>query len=266
MLRIAPPAGQALRVGLWGCGPVGAQVAEGCRDGQGGTVEFVGVLARHASPALAETAAMLGAQACTDLETFLALRPSVVLEAASAAGLAELGPRILEAGADLIALSPACLIDPAVEARLQRAVEATGRTILIPSGSADGVDLLMATRHDELSSVRLIVTWRPSEETPPYTGQGEPQEVFVGTARQAGQRFPRHLNFTVAIGLAGLGLDRTEVRILIDPTVPWTIYQLEAEARATSLRARVELRRPGGRRGRFAAMSGLAALRELSGG
>src|SRR5947207_12983845 len=96
---------RVLRLGLWGCGNVGRQIADGCLAGFSGEVEVIGVLARGRSDRLIETAASLGAWACTSLEELLALGLDVVIEAASGAGLAELGPRILEAGIDLIALS-----------------------------------------------------------------------------------------------------------------------------------------------------------------
>lgn len=265
MFTIGPRPEEPLRVGLWGCGELGKQVAEGIREGKAGNVRVVGVFARRRTPDLLETAASLDAEPTTDLEAFLRLRPSVVLEVARAAPLAELGPRILEAGVDLIALSPSCLFDDEVEARFQRAAEASGRTLIIPSASAVGIDLLLANRRDDLRSVRLTITWRPNDELPPYTGKGEPQEVFVGSAREVGRRFPRHLNFVVVVALAGLGLDATEVRIKLDPAARGTSYVIEVDAAATGLRAEVELRRPTARRGRTAVLAGLQALRQLAG-
>jgi aspartate dehydrogenase len=265
MLTIGPRPSEPLRVGLWGCGELGTQVAAGIRAGLAGNVRVLGVLARRRSPALLETAASLAAEPCTDLDAFLRLRPTIVLEVARAAGLAELGPRILEAGVDLVALSPSCLFDEAVEARFQQAAQASGRTLLIPSASADGVDLLLANRRDELRSVRLSITWPPNAELPPYTGNGEPQEVFAGTAREVGRLYPRQLNFVVTIALAGLGLDRTEVRMRLDPTARSTGYVLEVDAAATSLRAEVQLRRPTNQRGRTAVLAALETLRELAG-
>lgn len=265
MLTISPRPKEPPRVGLWGCGELGKQVAAGIRAGQAGRIDVVGVFARRRSPDLLETAAALGAEPCTDLEAFLRTRPSVVLEVARAAGLAELGPSILEAGVDLIALSPSCLFDAAVEERFRRAAESSGRSLIIPSASAVGIDLLLANRRDDLRSVRVTITWRPNAELPPYTGAGEPQEAFVGSAREAGRLFPRQLNFAVAIALAGLGLDRTELRVVLDPAARLTGYVLEVDAAATALRAEVELRRPDNLRGRTAVLAGLQALRQLAG-
>jgi aspartate dehydrogenase len=264
MLTIGPRAVEPLAVGLWGCGSIGRQIAEKVAVGQGGNVRIVGVLARATSAGLAECAALVDAQPCTSLDALLDLGPKVVLEAASAEGLAEQGPTILESGVDLIALSPSCLFDAAIEARFREAARSSGRTMLIPSASAAGVDHLLANRDDELRSVRLIITWHPNPRAVPYTGQGEVQQVFEGTARQAGRLHPRTLNFVVAIALAGLGLDHTAVRIQLDPNATFTSYRLELDAATTGLQAEVELRRPDGRRGRTAALSALATLRQLS--
>lgn len=265
MLKISPKTTVPLRVGLWGCGDLGKQVAEGIRAGQGGNVRAVGVLASRRSQDLLETAASLGAEPCTSLDDFLALGPAVVLEVARAGPLAELGPKILEAGADLIALSPSCLFDEAVEARFKQAADASGRSMLMPSASAAGIDFLQATRTDLVRSVRLTINWRPGDDLPPYTGSGEPQEVFAGSAREVGRRYPRHLNFVITIALAGLGLDATDVRIQLDPRARFTHYRLEIDAGATGLKAEVELRRPDGRRGRLAVLSGLETLRGMAG-
>jgi aspartate dehydrogenase len=171
----------------------------------------------------------------------------------------------MERGVDVIGLSPACLLDPAVEARFAAAAAASGRRLLIPPGSADGVETLLAARRDNLRSARLTLYWKPTPQNP-YTGQGEPQEIFVGTAREAGLKYPLNANFVVALARAGLGLDRTEVRINLDRDAENNHYLLEAIADGVELRAAVQLRRPSGRSGRMAALSGIEALDQLARG
>lgn len=266
MQRIAPPAPRGLRVGLWGCGHLGKQLADLCREGKAGDVQVVGILARSTSTALLETASLLNARACTNLADLLALGPDVVLEAASASALAELGPAILDAGVDLVALSPSCLADASVEDAFRRAAARSGRTLYLPPASADGVDFLAATRHDGLDRALVTVTWRPSAEVPETAGATERRRIFAGSAREATRRYPRHLNFVVALALAGAGLDATTVHIEVDPSAAHTSYVLDVDSPAATLRAAVGLRRPGGRQGRLAVLSGLETLRRLAAG
>lgn len=266
MLHVGALAQPLLTVGLLGCGNIVGQMAEGILAGRAGNVRVVGVLGRGPSERLTALAERLGARPCLALDELLALRPQVVVEAASAEALAQLGPRVLEAGVDLMGLSPACLVDREVERRFEQAAASAGRSLLLPPGSADGIDWLLSARHDLLEPVRVTVTWRVNPEAPPYTGDGEPMEVFRGSAREAGQRYNRVLNFVVAIALAGSGLDDTQVRILLDPREQNTGYVLEARAAWSRLRTEVVLGRPGGKGGWLAGRSALAALRRMSAG
>ena len=56
-------------------------------------------------------------------------------------------------------------------------------------------------------------------------------EVFSGSAREAALRFPENLNAAAALGFAGLGLDRTEVRIVVDPAVDRIHHEIAATGR-----------------------------------
>ena len=49
-----------------------------------------------------------------------------------------------------------------------------------------------------------------------------PRLVFEGTAREACRAFPANVNVVAAVSLAGLGPDRTCIRIHADPTVTGT--------------------------------------------
>jgi aspartate dehydrogenase len=264
VLRLGHCDGPPLRVGLIGAGHVGRAIAEGCVAGRAGNVLLVGVFTRHHSRFVAGGRRPVPVPACGTIEELLEYRPDVVVEAASAAALAELGPRVLAGGAAIVALSASCLSDPKVERQFRSLVTKTKRNLYIPSGAADGIEFLLATRNGDLQSVELTVTWATNGEVPGYKGTGDPQQVFDGSARDAARLYPRQLNFVVTVGLAGLGLDKTRVRVLLDPKAAHTYYRLEAIAKAYELRTTVELPRHDGRRGRLAALSGLQALRELS--
>ena len=101
---------------------------------------------------------------CTSLDELLELRPQVVVEAASADGLAELGPRIIHAGADLIALSPSCFIRPEIEAAFRAAVEQS-RAGGLPAGRQRrraGADAGGALRRAEVGATHHYLAAGPA--------------------------------------------------------------------------------------------------------
>jgi aspartate dehydrogenase len=62
------------------------------------------------------------------------------------------------------------------------------------------------------------------------------REVFRGNAREGALRFPESINVAAAVSLAGIGLDRTEVRVLADPAVTRNHHEVVAEGPFGALR------------------------------
>jgi aspartate dehydrogenase len=71
-------------------------------------------------------------------------------------------------------------------------------------------------------------------------GLAEEREIFSGTAREACRGFPANVNVTAAVSLAGLGPDRTRVRILAVPGLQRNCHDVEVEGEFGRLAIRVE--------------------------
>ena len=59
-----------------------------------------------------------------------------------------------------------------------------------------------------------------------------PTVLFKGPARDCVQDFPQNINIAAALSLAGIGFDKTQIRILADPTVARNTHEIECESRA----------------------------------
>ena len=166
----------------------------------------VAVLAR--SPAVAAG----NVPVCRDLRAFLEHKPQVVIECASRDALAEIGPKVLAAGCDLVPLSLTALADREVERRLMAAAEAGPGRIEIAPGAIGTLDLLATAREEGITRVvyrqlkspamwKLVAAARGVDFDPIAS-----RTVFRrGSVRELATDFANNLNTSVGVALAGLG-------------------------------------------------------------
>lgn len=232
------------RVGLIGYGAVGREVAELVHDGAAGDAEIVGVLVRTPDR-YARAADRHRFPFLRDPPALIALRPSVIAEAAGHEAFRDHLPAFLEAGIEALAISVGALADPATFARIMAAAETGGSRVRIPSGAIAGLDAISAAAVGRVDRVIHTVRKPPAALLDdPASGQrdggGRPTELFAGSAREAALRFPANVNVVAAVSLAGIGLDRTEVRIIADPAVTRNIHEVEVEGEFGRLAITIE--------------------------
>ncbi|MCT1884662.1 DUF108 domain-containing protein [Dietzia cinnamea] len=164
----------------------------------------------------------------------------VVVEAGSVDAAAEYIRRVTATGTDIVVCSCGVFARHADPRDLLAGGPGTGR-VLVPAGAIGGLDVLAAAARAGTSdaSVRHYTIKRPAalDVDEQLT---EPREVFRGSARRAALEFPRTSNASVALALATLGLDRTEVIVVADPDVGRTrhVVEWESPVAATSCSSR----------------------------
>ena len=93
--------------------------------------------------------------------------------------------------------------------------------------------------------------------------EGE-MEVFHGTAREACRGFPSNLNVSAAVSLAGIGPDRTTVRIVADPALSRNTHDITVEGEFGLLKVHIEnIPSENPRTGRLTAMSIIRSVRDV---
>ncbi|GAA1050203.1 aspartate dehydrogenase domain-containing protein [Arthrobacter russicus] len=159
----------------------------------------------------------------------------VFVEAAGVAAVAEYGPRVVQAGKDLLVTSVGAFIDPA----LRRSVLHSGPgRVHLSSGAIGGLDLIRAAAasggidsvHLETRKrpVALLQEWMTAAERERITGSLEPQLLFEGNPAEAISRFPGSLNVAVALGLAVGDMDRVSISLIADPEAELTQHLITA--------------------------------------
>jgi aspartate dehydrogenase len=246
-----------MRVGLIGCGAIGRGVIGLARAED--QLEFVGaVVAEPGRPR-----GPGGPPICASVDELLGRRPEVVIEVGGHAALGSHGPAVLRAGIDLLLVSVGALADPVVEQAIVEAACAGGSRAIVVSGAIGGLDALAAAAVGGLTSV-THTTRKPART---LLGDAHdldaPRELFSGSAREGALRFPESINVAAAVSLAGIGLDRTVVKVIADPGVECNMHEVVAHGAFGTLR--FEIRNvptdDNPRTGRLVAMSVVHALR-----
>ncbi|HEV7664025.1 MAG TPA: aspartate dehydrogenase [Chloroflexota bacterium] len=248
-----------MRVGIIGLGAIGRGVSRLLDEDDG--IDVVGALVANPAKVRGEGSPAV----CTDLNELLARHPEVIVELAGHAALAEHGPGVLRAGVDLLMVSVGALANPAVEFALGEAAASGGGRMIVASGAIGGLDALAAAAVGGLE--RVTHTTRKPAGTLMSAAEAEqleaPKELFRGTAREGALLFPESINVAAAVSLAGIGFDRTEVRVFADPHVQRNMHEVVACGAFGELRFQIENvpSEDNPKTGRLVAMSVVHALR-----
>jgi aspartate dehydrogenase len=155
------------------------------------------------------------------------------------------GQRVLEGGADFLVTSVGAFTDTTLFDRLLAAARANGRRLILPSAGIGALDILSSAAVGGLDSVTVTVRKDPSawkgtvaETLVDLDALTAPHTVFDGPVREGARLYPQNVNISAAAAIAGIGLDRTRVVIVADPTIRTHIVELEAERRLRPLHFR----------------------------
>ena len=255
------------RIGLLGLGTIGRQVARALSTGEAGG-RLVGATSRDVGRAAAFLRELPESPPCLPLAALIE-RSDLIVEAATQAALIEAAPAILDAGRDLVVLSVGALLDHPEWA--ERAAQHGGR-LHAPSGAIAGLDALKGAAvagHLDQVAVETRKPPRGLAGAPGVAGIDldairEATLVFEGTAREACRAFPANVNVVAAVSLAGLGPDRTRIRVYADPAATRNRHVVVAEGRFGRLRVELEnVPSENPRTGRLSYLSAIAYLKGL---
>ncbi len=164
----------------------------------------------------------------------------LVVEAASQDAARYYAPLALSAGVDVLIMSVGVFQDEEFQQDAFRLAKRKNAKVFIPSGAIGGIDALCAASLEHLDEVTLTTTKPPSAFGPnPYLeSKGiiaselrERTELFYGTAREAVKVFPQNINVAATISLAGIGFEKTKIRIMCDPQVQTNEHHLKAKGK-----------------------------------
>ena len=258
-----------MKVGVVGLGVIGRAVCRALDEGIPG-LELSGATARdrekaeHFLKGLRAPAPFLPLDDLIDAST-------IVVEASTQAHLQEIAPKTLEAGRSLVVLSCGALLGRQDWVDLAAANRCR---ILVPSAAIAGLDGVKGACVGAITSVTM------ETRKPPRGLAGAPwieQQkidldaitketlIFEGPATEACRAFPANVNVLAALSLAGIGPEKTRIKIFAAPEQKMNKHRISVEGEFGRLAIEVEnVPSENPRTGKLSYLSTIALLRDLS--
>jgi aspartate dehydrogenase len=233
-----------VKIGIVGCGTIGTGIARAVESGRIPAV-FSGLNNRTRAKADALARTLSPPPPVLDLPD-LVRASTLVVEAATRESLAEIVPMCLREGKDVFVISVGGLLD---HPEWFCEAEDRGCTILLPSGAIAGLDGVRGAAVGRIDSVTLTTRKPPRgligapylvEHNIDVNALTVETLVFEGTARDACRGFPSNVNVSAALSLAGVGPDKTRVRILAVPGGKFNQHRIEVKGEFGCLAVEIE--------------------------
>ena len=265
---------QPLSVGLVGLGSIGQVVAENLtkKEKLPGLSE-VSLSAVIVQKERAERPPEIGATTVltTRINEFLDADWSLCVECAGQPWVRDHGKAVLASGRDLLVTSVGVFTDDDLLEDLTSVARMSDSRLLLPAGAMPGLDWMSSAALDDVREITLEQRkkpegWRgtPAEKSLDLTNITEATTVFYGVAREAASQFPKNANIAAALALGTVGLDRLQVRLVADPTVPGPTNKVTLKGSCGELTLEVRGRPLSQRTSRIVPFSVLKALKNLS--
>jgi len=236
------------RIGLLGCGSIGSKIAIAIDIGKipaklthiydEDKKKSESLLSKlQQKPEIVENAHLLSSNSL-----------DLVVEAASQEAVNDNALSILQNRKDLLIMSSGALLDESVFEIISDACKEFKKTVYLPSGAISGIDALKSVKN-ELDSVILITTKHPdSLRGAPFFEQfkqnldeiKETSTIFEGTASEAVRLFPKNVNVSALLSLAGLGSHETIVKLIADPNTTKNTHVIIASGNFGKLTTTIE--------------------------
>jgi aspartate dehydrogenase len=173
----------------------------------------------------------------------------VVIEAASHDAVREFVRPLLKQGIPVIILSGGALCDDALRAQLEASAAKHRALLYVPSGGIGGLDALKAVCVAGADSVEIAVT------KPPAAWKGiayvenlkvdldrldGPLTLFDGTAREGVPHFPANVNIAAALSMAGIGFDKTRLKVVADPALVCNTHYINIHGKTGKISIKFE--------------------------
>ena len=146
--------------------------------------------------------------------------------------------------------------------------------VILASGAILGLDGLRAASESKIFSVKMITKKPPNalkfskyviENKISLAKLSKSKMIFKGSATEGAKAFPANVNVAAAVGLAGIGPDKTNLEIWADPKLSRNTHKVVVKSDSADFEIKIKnvqsIENPG--TGKITALSVIACLRGM---
>jgi len=263
-----------LKIGIVGCGAIGSSLAKEIVVNMADSACLVALydIRQEKSAALSKQLSKHTKFCVANLETLIK-KSDLVIESSCAKAAWEIARKSLSNGRRVMVMSVGGMVghlDQLIVLAKKFNVQA-----YFPSGAISGIDALKAANIDGVQKVVLTTRKHPDafkgvdyvikKFRGALKGLKKDKILFSGSAGQAVKYFPQNVNVAAVLGLAGIGMHKTKVRIIASPTVHKNIHEILIESKAAKIFTRTEniLHPQNPKTSYLAVLSAIATLKQI---
>lgn len=229
-------------IGIIGCGTIGTELAIAIDKGRvkNGSVIVLFDKVKNAAESVRVKLQNHNPSAYDSFQEFVSSssfnKTDIIVEAASQDALQRFGKTILQSGKSLMIMSVGALADSHFLSELVDTAAKNLVRIYIPTGAIAGIDAIRSVR-TVLDSVILTTTKSPKALVgAPFFDDARIDMnkimnrmlIYEGTAKDAVKKFPSNINVAAVLSLAGIGIEKTIVKIIVDPNANTNRHEIVA--------------------------------------
>jgi aspartate dehydrogenase len=183
------------------------------------------------------------------IDDILLSEVDIVIEAASVDAAHSFTEGILKSGKNMLIVSVGAFSTPGFYKTVEEICLRNDVKVYIPSGALGALDAVAAASMGRVEDVALTSIKNPkSLEGAPYVVENqialeeikERKTIFSGSAADAIEGFPSNVNVAITLSLAGIGTQKTNVKVVVDPTVEQNIHEVRVTGDFGELMFRTE--------------------------
>ena len=237
-----------LSIGIAGCGAIGGSLAKFIAKELRGQARLSGLYdinslkSRKLSRMVSQSENL-----AQDTLGGLIAKSRLIIEAASAASAWDIARKSLARRRDVMIMSAGGIVGHIKE--LSQLARRYNARVYIPSGAISGVDALKASGMGRIKSVTLTTRKHPlSFKEVKYIEQRKinlgrikkDRLLFNGAAKEAVKYFPQNINVAAVLSIAGIGREKTRVKIIASPATKKNIHEIRITSAAGNIITRTE--------------------------